>query len=128
MIKVMFLLFLSFVASPALFVNKFPRLNSFYNQLSVYRAIIGVIYLGYGLLSLVEVLIEHAAFMSFITSIVTIGLGFLLGFQWIKENIFTSNQLVKERLNRVHTNLIRYEANLSIVVLVLAIYYLINLL
>ena len=126
MLNVLFMLFLSFVASPALFVKRFEGLKDFYNKVSGYRAVIGVVYLVYGILLMIEMFVEHAYFMQFISALLIMSLGFLMGFQWLTENIFQSNEKMQIRLKGVYYSLMPYEGSLAIVALILAIYHFIN--
>lgn len=127
MFKVIFLLFLSFVASPSLFVKRFEKLKNFYDQISVYRAIIGVVYVVFSLLNLIELIVEEFHVVDFVTALLTLVVGFLIGFQWIAENIFKNNEDAKAKLRQVYYNLLPFEGAMAMGVLAVSLYYLVLL-
>lgn len=123
MFKGLILLFLSFISSPSLFVNRFESLKEFYSKISTSRAIIGLIYLFFGIFKLFGILTTYFFPLEFVSALLMIVLGFLLGFQWIMENWFQSNYELRMRLNDFYARMLPYEGYLGISALVLAIVF-----
>jgi len=120
MIIGLFLIFLSFLSSPSLFLDKIPSLEEFYNKVKSVRGIIGVISFFWGLYK-AFFLFKYFTFPRFILSAVMALIGFLLGFQWITENLFSNSLQAKEKARMYYQKLLPFEGSLGVTALVIGI-------
>lgn len=120
------LLFLSFIATPSLFIQRFSKLQDLYDKVKNYRITIGVVYLVYGLFSLLHILLhEGLDLLKLVAICCMILLGFLMGFQWIAQNILGSSPEAKEKIRIWYFQVSPYEGTIAIVALCLSVYFLI---
>jgi len=126
MIHALLLLFLGFVAAPTLLASRSATLRDFYNKIAGYRAIIGAIYVLYGVLRFLDIVSRDFNLFHLLAAIVVILLGFLLGFEWLNQNIFASNQEIKSKAEDFYTRLSPYGGILAVLVFAFAFYQVID--
>lgn len=120
------LLFLSFVAAPSLFIKRISKLQDLYDKIKGYRTMIGVSYCVYGIFKLINVLLYNGFHgISVVSAILMVVLGFLIGFQWIAQNVLASSPEAKEKMRELYYKLFPYEGTLAIVAFFLSVYLLI---
>jgi hypothetical protein len=125
-IHALLLLFLGFVAAPTLLTNKVEALRDFYQKIAGYRAVIGAGYVLYGILRFLDTISRDFNLFYILAAVVTILLGFLLGFEWISQNIFSSNEELKAKMRDFYLKLSPYGGILALLVFAFAGYQLID--
>ena len=120
------LLFLSFLATPSLFIKHFSKLQDLYDKVKSYRTVIGVGYLVYGIFNLLNIILKQGFTTLRLSAIICmILLGFLMGFQWIAQNVVGNSAEAKEKIKEWHLKILPYEGTIAIVALCLSVYFLI---
>jgi hypothetical protein len=120
------LLFLGFVAAPSLLANRLDWLREFYNKIAIYKALIGVFYVLYGILRFLDMLTRGFNLLYISAAFVVIILGFLLGFHWISQHFFKENEEIKKRLEAIYFKLSPYEGMLALAVFFFGFYMIVD--
>ena len=120
------LLFLSFISAPSLFIKRISKLQDLYDHVKGYRTVIGVGFFVFGVFKLINMFMNGGFSMIGLSSIIVmIVLGFLLGFQWMAQNVFASSPEAKEKMREVYFKLSPYEGGMAIAAFFLSVYLLV---
>jgi len=132
-VSVLLLLAAGILGASNLIISKKPNAKELIDKLTPFAGIIGIVLLVWGIIDLYHVLrltsyIGNAPIywtIFLITSLVELGLGFLLGYGLISKYVLSKNAEAAARGEQVRAKLAVYQIPMGVVAIVIAILYLI---
>ncbi len=112
------LIFISLLAVPSLLLSKKPDAKEILDKIAPYQGYIGVGFCIWGLIGIIQSLLNFGSSLGFImgliASLVTFALGFILGYGLINTHVLSKNEETRQKGAELHAKLVSIQEKLGL--------------